>query len=66
MPRSYAADDVSIGARAKEIRDAEMRVLAGCNCLPDPYSGVTNHGEACPLFPGLPPTVPPTSNGLGG
>jgi hypothetical protein len=59
MSRPSIIDAPDVGIRAREIRDAEMRVLAGCNCLPDPYSGVTNHGEVCPLWPGLPPATPP-------
>lgn len=61
MSRPSIIDTPEIGARAKEIRDAEMRVLAGCNCLPDPATGDINHGEVCPLWPGLPPATPPAA-----
>jgi hypothetical protein len=56
--RPSIIDTPDIGARAKEIRDAEMRVLAGCTC-PAAGDGNVNHRDGCALWPGLPPATPP-------
>lgn len=58
MPRQSCIDDPSIGARAKEIRDAESKVRAGCDC-PVNLMGEVVHRDGCARWPGLPPSSPP-------
>lgn len=63
--RQSCIDTPEIGTRAKEIRDAEMKVLAGCTC-PAGTDGNVNHRDGCALWPGLPPATPPVPHGVSG